>query len=189
MLLINYEDIDTSLRFIEGDYISEDRFLDLYEQDQLKTLKNNFENGSSKTTDSKEQEILKGRIEKVNSILKIHENKITQAIEYLKKPFSDVPDYPEKKINKDYQRIITYFDNDLLLSYMFNLTGTLDKNIFSNFSTIEEESVFMDNMKYIIEAIDYSLDLIEGVESFVKSDYPKIYRVLEFKKAISVQEF
>ena len=187
MLYINYEDINTSLKYIKEDYISENRFLDHYEQDQLEILKKDFERNISKTTDSKEQEILKGRIEKVNSILKIHEIKITQAVEYLKKPFSDVPDYPEKKINHDYQRILTYFDTDLLLSYKFNLTGiVLEEVIFLN---DEEEAVFIDNITDINEAIDYSLELVEGVEAFVKSDYPKIYRILEFKKAISFQEF
>lgn len=185
MLLINYEDIDTSLKYIKGDYISENRFLDLYEQDQLNILKKKFENSISKTTDSEEQEVLKGRIEKVNSILKIHETKIEQAIEYLKKPFSDVPDYPEIKINKDYERIITYFDTDLLLGYKFNLIG-IEEVVFSN---DEEEAVFMDNMEYILKAIDYSLELVEGIDAFVKSDYPKIYRILEFKEAISFQEF
>ena len=187
MLYINYEDIDTSLGFIKEDYISENRFLDHYEKDQLQILKKDFERSISKTTDSEEKKILKGRIEKVNDILKIHETKIEQAIEYLKKPFSAVPDYPEIKINKDYERIINYFDNDLLLSYKFNLAGiVLEKEV--NFSTVEEETVFSDNLEYIIKAIDYSLDLVEGIEAFVKSDYPKVYRILEFKKAISFQE-
>ena len=175
MLLINYEDIDTSLKYIKEDYISENRFLDLYEQDQLNILKKEFENSVSKTTDSKEQEVLKGRIKKVNDILKIHEDKVEQAIEYLKKPFSDVPDYPEAKINKDYKTILNYFYTDLLLNYGMQLDLKLDE---VSFSSSEEEDVFIKNYKFLQDSFHYAIDLIEDIEIFGKTDYPKIYRIL-----------
>lgn len=185
MLIIDYEDLDTSLRNIEVDYISEDRFLDIYEKDQLEILKKDFERSISKTTDSKEQEVLNSRIKKVNDILKIHEDKVEQAVAYLKKPFEDVPDYPEAIIEQDYKKILYYFDTDYLLNYGRQLFLKLEE---VDFSTAEEEEVFIKNYKYLQAAIHYAIDLIENVEAFVKSDYPKIFRILEFKKAISFQE-
>lgn len=185
MLIIDYENLETSLRNMEVDYISEDRLLDIYETDQLAVLKNDFNRKLAKTTDSEEQEVLKGSIKKVNGILKIHEDKVEQAVEYLKKPFSDVPDYPEAKIDKDYKTVLNYYTTDVLLNYGRQLVLKVDE---VSFSTSEEESVFIENYKYFQDSIHYAIDLIENVEGFTKTDYPKLYRILEFKKAISFQE-
>ena len=68
-----------------------------------------------------------------------------------------------------------------------NLIGIkLEEDI--DFISFEEEDVFINNFDYLIEAIDFLLDLVEDVTSFHKSDYPKLYRFMEFRKAISFQE-
>ena len=185
MLMIDYRDLDISLRDIETDYISEDRLLNSYETDQLSILKRDIERDISKTTDSEEQELHKRRFEKVNDILKIHENKLEQAIEYLKKPFKPVPNYPETIIERDYRRFSNYYDKDLLLTYGTQLTLKIEE---VTFSTGKEEEIFIENVNYLLNALKYGIDLFEGITVFVKSDYPLIYRIMEFKEAISFKQ-
>lgn len=186
MLIIDVNDIDNSLTNVKNDYLSESRFLDVYEKDQLTILKSRLYNDLYNETDSEEKKILKDRIKKVNDILEIHESFIEKTVEYLKESFSDVPDFPEEKISYDYEKFISNYYNDFLLNFKLNLLDIKGKDI--KFKTTEEESVFIDNLNYLINAINYSLNLVEGVEGFSKSDYPKLYRVMEFEKDVFIKE-
>ena len=187
MLIIDYENLDLSLKYIKGDFISENRFLDIHEKDQLVTLKNNLNRKLDYATESEEKDIIKSRIEKVNDILKVHEDKLEKAIEYLKKPFSNVPDYPEVKINADYRKFLAIYSYEYLLSIKMNLMGRLAEGI--DFSDNEEEETFTGNYRYIKEAIDFSLDVIELNLGLDDEDYPKIYRIMELITAISDEGF
>ena len=187
MLIIDVNDIDNSLTNVKNDYLSESRFLDVYEKDQLTILKSRLYNDLYNETDSEEKKILKDRIKKVNDILEIHESFIEKTVEYLKESFSDVPDFPEEKISYDYEKFISNYYNDFLLNFKLNLLDIKGKDI--KFKTTEEESVFIDNLNYLINAINYSLNLVEGVEGFSKSDYPKLYRVMEFEKMFLLRKW
>lgn len=86
-----------------------------------------------------------------------------------------MPNYPNIKIIPDYQRFTAIYGNEVLKNLLYNLISFIFKNDI-DFSNNEGEKSFYNNTNYIKECISFLLGLNNN--EFVKSDYPKLYQVM-----------
>ena len=178
MLLIEKEDLDSSLNDIRIEFNLEERLLTLADMYDLNQLKNELVSNISKTTDLEEQKIHFNRIDKIDSILAIHEYRLRQVFEYLKKPLIEIPEYSDKKLELekiDFRLRGSSLQSDSLRGYLLTVSFVHNVPVSSKL----EENLLYANIDYFERVLSPIYRYVDGYEV-----YEGMYRFNRLVKSI-----